>query len=110
MNGYTNKIFQLDSNIIKLIKYVLYLMLSFFNLILQCNYNNTDIYFYYYCFFSVAFHLEIGMGAAFGSFVPHLHVRFMRGCVAGDWPPSGVYFYIYRYVYARINGSIRTRQ
>jgi len=34
----------------------------------------------------------------------------MRGCVAGDWPPSGVYFYIYRYVYARINGSIRTRQ
>jgi len=44
MNGYTNKIFQLDSNIIKLIKYVLYLMLSFFNLILQCNYNNTDIF------------------------------------------------------------------
>jgi len=51
MNGYTNKIFQLDSYIIKLIKYVLYLILSFFNLILQCNYNNTDIYFYYFCFF-----------------------------------------------------------
>lgn len=40
---------------------------------------------------------------AFGSFVPHLHVRFMRGCGP---PTSGVYLYIYRYVYARTNGSV----